>query len=187
MSSLRNLTFEHLLVYVAVIETGSLTRAARRMSVCKSVVSKSIQRLELELGVSLIVRTTRCIGVTEAGALFFDACREMARLADQAVSLVSPSAHALHGTLRRRDPRRRIDRLEPSRAAYRRGVEMARRKPRFPAAQHAAGTISFNRTARRLRDCHAAHTGRDASSLRACRFALARSRRCRPNARRSGS
>jgi DNA-binding transcriptional LysR family regulator len=100
MSSLRNLTFEHLLVYIAVIETGSLTRAARRMSVCKSVVSKSIQRLELELGVSLIVRTTRRISVTEAGASFFEACREMARLADEAVSLVSPSAHALHGTLR---------------------------------------------------------------------------------------
>jgi DNA-binding transcriptional LysR family regulator len=100
MSSLRNLTFEHLLVYIAVIETGSFTRAARRMSVCKSVVSKSIQRLELELGASLIVRTTRRISVTEAGAAFFEACREMARLADEAVSIVSPMAHALRGTLR---------------------------------------------------------------------------------------
>jgi DNA-binding transcriptional LysR family regulator len=100
MFSLRNLTFEHLLVYMAVIETGSLTRAAKRLSVGKSVVSKSIQRLELELGASLIVRTTRRICVTEAGASFFEACREMTRLADEAVSTVSPAAHALRGTLR---------------------------------------------------------------------------------------
>jgi DNA-binding transcriptional LysR family regulator len=100
MFSLRNLTFEHLLVYMAVIETGSLTRAARRLSIGKSVVSKSIQRLELELGASLIVRTTRRICVTEAGAAFFEACREMTRLADEAVSIVSPAAHALRGTLR---------------------------------------------------------------------------------------
>jgi DNA-binding transcriptional LysR family regulator len=100
MFSLRNLTFEHLLVYIAVIETGSLTRASRRLSVGKSVVSKSIQRLELELGASLIVRTTRRISVTEAGASFFETCREIARLADEAVSNVSPAAHALRGTLR---------------------------------------------------------------------------------------
>ncbi|GAB7524520.1 LysR family transcriptional regulator [Paraburkholderia sp. 2C] len=100
MSSLRNLTFDHLLVYIAVIETGSLTRAARRLSVGKSVVSKNLQRLELELGASLIVRTTRRISVTEAGASFFETCREIARLADEAVSNVSPAAHALRGTLR---------------------------------------------------------------------------------------
>jgi DNA-binding transcriptional LysR family regulator len=100
MSSLRNLTFEHLLVYIAVIETGSFTRAARRLAVGKSVVSKSIQRLEFELGASLIVRTTRRISVTEAGASFFEACREMSRLADEAVAIVSPAAYALRGTLR---------------------------------------------------------------------------------------
>jgi DNA-binding transcriptional LysR family regulator len=100
MSSLRNLTFDHLLVYIAVIETGSLTRAARRLSICKSAVSKSIQRLELELGASLIVRTTRRIGVTEAGASFLDSCREIARIADEAVSAVSPSPDALRGSLR---------------------------------------------------------------------------------------
>jgi DNA-binding transcriptional LysR family regulator len=100
MSSLRNLTFEHLLIYIAVIETGSLTQAGRRLSICKSVVSKSIRRLELELGASLIVRTTRRISVTEAGASFFEACREMMRLADEAVSIVSPSTDDLRGTLR---------------------------------------------------------------------------------------
>ncbi|WP_246792966.1 LysR family transcriptional regulator [Burkholderia perseverans] len=100
MPDLRNLTFEHLLIYIAVIETGSLTRAAERLGIGKTAVSKSIQRLELELGATLLARTTRRIGVTEAGAAFFDAARRIAQLADEAVTTASPSPDALHGTLR---------------------------------------------------------------------------------------
>jgi hypothetical protein len=44
MSDLRNLTFEHLLNYIAVVETGSFTRAAERRGVGKTTVSDSIQR-----------------------------------------------------------------------------------------------------------------------------------------------
>jgi DNA-binding transcriptional LysR family regulator len=100
MSDLRNLTFEHLLIYIAVVDTGSLTRAAQRLGIGKTAVSKSIQRLELELGASLIVRTTRRTSVTEAGALFLETCREIVRLADAAMSVVSPSQDDLSGTLR---------------------------------------------------------------------------------------
>nr|WP_144161745.1 LysR family transcriptional regulator [Paraburkholderia sp. BCC1885] len=45
-SELRNLTFEHLLIFIAVVETGSLTRAAERLGIGKTAVSKGIQRLE---------------------------------------------------------------------------------------------------------------------------------------------
>lgn len=100
MPDLRNLSFDHLLTYIAVIETGSLTQAAKRLGVGKTAVSKSIQRLELEVGASLLVRTTRRIGVTEAGASFFDACRQIAQLADAAVAAVHPSPDELRGTLR---------------------------------------------------------------------------------------
>jgi DNA-binding transcriptional LysR family regulator len=98
MSDLRNLTFEHLLNYIAVVETGSFTRAAERRSVGKTTASDSIQRLELELGATLLVRTTRRISVTEAGASFFETCREIVRLADEAMSLASPSQDDLRGT-----------------------------------------------------------------------------------------
>ncbi|CAN7147074.1 LysR family transcriptional regulator [Trinickia sp. LjRoot230] len=100
MSNLRNLTFEHLLTYIAVIETGSLTRAAERLGIGKTAVSKNIQRLEHELGASLIVRTTRRINVTEAGASFFEACSEIAQLAGEAMFAVSPAPDQLRGTLR---------------------------------------------------------------------------------------
>jgi len=100
MSDLRNLTFEHLLNYIAVVETGSFTRAAERRGIGKTTVSDSIQRLELELGASLMVRTTRRVNVTEAGAAFFETCREIVRLAEETVSVVSPSQDHLRGTLR---------------------------------------------------------------------------------------
>jgi DNA-binding transcriptional LysR family regulator len=100
MSDLRHLTFEHLLIYIAVVETGSLTRAAERLGIGKTAVSKGIQRLELELGASLIVRTTRRISLTEAGTSFFEACRKIASLADEAVCAVHPSVDDLRGALR---------------------------------------------------------------------------------------
>lgn len=100
MSDLRNLTFEHLLIYIAVVETSSLTRASERLGIGKTAVSKGIQRLELELGASLIARTTRRISVTEAGASFFEASRRIVREAEEAMSMVSPSPDPLRGTLR---------------------------------------------------------------------------------------
>jgi DNA-binding transcriptional LysR family regulator len=100
MSNLRNLTFEHLLIYIAIVETGSLTRAAERLGIGKTAVSKGIQRLEQELGASLIVRTTRRLSLTEAGTSFFETCRKIAQLADEAVSAVRPGADDLRGALR---------------------------------------------------------------------------------------
>lgn len=53
----RNLN--RLAYFVAVIETGSITAAAIRLGITKAVVSQQIARLEEEVGVSLILRTTR--------------------------------------------------------------------------------------------------------------------------------
>jgi DNA-binding transcriptional LysR family regulator len=88
MSDLRNLTFEHLLNYIAVVETGSFTRAAERRGVGKTTVSDSLQRLELELGATLLVRPTRRISVTEAGASFFETSREIVS-GDRAIDLIA--------------------------------------------------------------------------------------------------
>jgi DNA-binding transcriptional LysR family regulator len=100
MCNLRNLTFEHLLIYIAIVETGSLTRAAERLGIGKTAVSKGIQRLEQELGASLIIRTTRRLSLTEAGTAFFETCRKITQLADETVSAVRPGADDLRGALR---------------------------------------------------------------------------------------
>lgn len=59
-------------VFVKVVETGSFTDAGRGLNLPKSTVSRRISRLEESLGVRLLQRTTRQIGLTEAGQHYYD-------------------------------------------------------------------------------------------------------------------
>ena len=68
--------------FVAVVETGSFTRAANRLNTSQSGVSRSVSRLEDELGVTLLERTTRKLQMTPAGeALFAEAVASLDRIA----------------------------------------------------------------------------------------------------------
>ena len=58
--------------FVEVADAGGITPAARRLGVSKSIVSRRLGRLETELGVQLLARTTRGAALTEAGAAFRD-------------------------------------------------------------------------------------------------------------------
>ena len=53
--------------FVEVVETGGFGRAAKRLGVSKSIVSRRIASLEADLGTRLLSRTTRGISPTEAG------------------------------------------------------------------------------------------------------------------------
>ncbi|MBN9023746.1 MAG: LysR family transcriptional regulator [Rhizobiales bacterium] len=56
--------------FVEVVESGGFSRAAKRLGVSKSIVSRRIARLEDQLGARLLSRTTRGISPTEAGTDF---------------------------------------------------------------------------------------------------------------------
>ncbi len=56
--------------FVEVVESGGFNRAAKRLGISKSIVSRRIARMETELGVRLLSRTTRGINPTEAGLEF---------------------------------------------------------------------------------------------------------------------
>src|SRR5258705_3362517 len=60
---------------VEVITNGGFARAARRLGVAKSIVSRRIARIEAELGTTLLNRTTRGITPTEAGLEFSERAR----------------------------------------------------------------------------------------------------------------
>jgi DNA-binding transcriptional LysR family regulator len=62
-------------VFLRVVETSSFTKAAELLGVQKSSVSRSIGRLESELGVRLLQRTTRNLGLTDAGQTFYERVR----------------------------------------------------------------------------------------------------------------
>src|SRR5262245_16436378 len=65
--------------FVAIAETGSITEAARRLSLSKSVVSERLAELERSLDAKLVHRTTRSLSLTEDGVAFQARARRILR------------------------------------------------------------------------------------------------------------
>lgn len=70
-------------VFVKVVDLGSFTAAARQLHLSVSSVSQTIAKLEDELQVKLLNRSTRSIGLTEAGRIYYQGCRRMLHEANQ--------------------------------------------------------------------------------------------------------
>jgi LysR family transcriptional regulator for bpeEF and oprC len=87
-------------VFVRVAETRSFTEAAKRLGLTSSAVSKAITRLEQELNVRLLQRTTRSVGLTNDGASFFDHCLQVLGQIEDAENLLSRATSSPHGRLR---------------------------------------------------------------------------------------
>src|SRR5271168_724699 len=61
-------------VFVRVVETGGITRAADSLQMPKATATTLIQQLEADLGVKLLNRTTRSVSVTTDGAAYYPRC-----------------------------------------------------------------------------------------------------------------
>ncbi|WP_186147066.1 LysR family transcriptional regulator [Burkholderia gladioli] len=70
--------------FVAVAEEANFTRAAERCHIVQSALSTSIRLLEEELGAKLLVRTTRRVSLSAAGAVFLDSARRALDILDRA-------------------------------------------------------------------------------------------------------
>jgi DNA-binding transcriptional LysR family regulator len=68
---------QELAVFVRAAESGSFSRAGRELGLSQPSISRIVGELETRLGVTLLLRTTRRITVTDAGALFLDRAREI--------------------------------------------------------------------------------------------------------------
>ena len=88
-----------LLVFTKVAETCSFTIAAQRLGLTSSAVSKSIARLEEELGVKLLHRSTRLVSLTDEGASFFERCRSILAEVDEAESAITQNNTTPKGVL----------------------------------------------------------------------------------------
>jgi len=89
-----------LAILVAVVEAGSLTGASGRLGLAKSMVSKHMQLLEAELGVTLLVRSTRTLRLTEAGRTFYEASRQVLQAAEDAIEQARTGQDSVQGRLR---------------------------------------------------------------------------------------
>lgn len=86
--------------FVRAAEARSFTRAARELGVTPSGVGKAIGRLEAELGVRLLHRTTRRVALTDDGAVFLEHCRRVLDEIDEARAVIAHRSGAPRGRLR---------------------------------------------------------------------------------------
>lgn len=87
-------------MFVAVMETGSFTAAAQRCGTSHGQASKLISRLESELGVNLLRRSTRSLTPTEVGLAYYERIRQLLLDYDALNDSVRNSANAPSGLLR---------------------------------------------------------------------------------------
>jgi DNA-binding transcriptional LysR family regulator len=81
-------------VFAKVVECGSFTAAARQLDMSVSSISQTVSKLENDLQVKLLNRSTRSIGLTEAGKIYYQGCRRMLQEATE----VHEQLYALNNT-----------------------------------------------------------------------------------------
>lgn len=90
----------HVAAFVKVVESGSFTTAAAQLGLPKSSVSRIVSRLEEELGVRLLHRTTRKLHVTDAGGAYFERARAALQGLEEAASTASNFSSEPRGVVR---------------------------------------------------------------------------------------
>jgi DNA-binding transcriptional LysR family regulator len=93
----------HLAGTLSFIETaslGSYTKAALKLDVSTAAVSKNVQRLEADLGVRLLNRSTRKISMTPEGEAYLEQAREALRLLDEAAAQAGQARREAVGKVR---------------------------------------------------------------------------------------
>jgi len=94
MDKLRAIRF-----FIRISKLGSFTKVAEEFSVAKSVVSKEIGRLEVNLGAKLLYRSTRSVSLTPMGEAYLLSCEDALVILDEAENYVS-SNHPPSGILK---------------------------------------------------------------------------------------
>ncbi|MFM9975552.1 MAG: LysR substrate-binding domain-containing protein [Beijerinckiaceae bacterium] len=91
--------FESMVAFVAVVEAGSFSAAARKLATPLATVSRRVSELEEQLRVQLLTRSTRKIAMTDAGSQYFQTCRRVLEEIDDAERLASGEYSAPMGKL----------------------------------------------------------------------------------------
>ncbi|MGK3134491.1 DNA-binding transcriptional regulator YafC [Pantoea trifolii] len=91
---------DELKVFIAVVESGSFSRAAAQLQMANSAVSRTVKKLENKLGVSLLTRTTRQLALTHEGEHYFRRVQKLMQEMSTAESELIERQLAPQGVLR---------------------------------------------------------------------------------------
>ncbi len=86
--------------FVAVVEQGSFARAAERLAISTSSLSRLVADLEGHLGVRLLNRTTRRLSLTDAGQAYYERCVQLLADLSEAEAIAGQSAAAPRGRIK---------------------------------------------------------------------------------------
>src|ERR1700722_10978373 len=92
--------FDNVRVFAKVAEIGSFAGAAARLNISPSMVSQHVKDLEERLGVRLLNRTTRKVGLTEIGREYYERCTQILAELDEADRIASALQLTPRGRLR---------------------------------------------------------------------------------------
>ena len=87
-------------IFVAVIQQGGFSHAAKHLGLSNGLISRRIAELETELGTTLIKRTTRQLHLTPEGELFWQHAQRIQQELDTAISLIHSSTKKPKGSIR---------------------------------------------------------------------------------------
>ncbi|HET9033896.1 MAG TPA: LysR substrate-binding domain-containing protein [Dokdonella sp.] len=94
----------NLMYFAKIVEYGSLSAAGNALGVSKSVLSQHLAKLESELGVRLIQRSTRKLQVTELGLRYYDQCVDVLRQIELADRVIDEARSTPRGLVRMTSP-----------------------------------------------------------------------------------
>ena len=92
--------FQALTAFAKVVEAGSFARAADRLDLSVSAVSRQVAELEAHLGARLLNRTTRRLALTEGGQAFHERCVQLLADLEEAEVVASAASVVPRGMLR---------------------------------------------------------------------------------------
>ncbi len=92
--------FNSLKIFLKIAHEASFTRAAERLGISKSQVTKEIRKLEEHLGAPLFYRTTRSVSLTETGKMFQEKARNILNLFEEAEEEIKNQKQTARGHLR---------------------------------------------------------------------------------------
>ena len=87
-------------VFTTVVQEGSFTAAGKKLDLAPSAVSRRVARLEERLGFVLLHRTTRSLGLTPAGRIYYERTSRIAQDVEDAARAVDRERATPEGTLR---------------------------------------------------------------------------------------